>query len=94
MNNLKPDKRRKIEKLEKYRGAVLYEKNEIDPSEGALLTHKVLAKGAHPDKRNMLVDFVAEAESKDKAVELVKEKVDHYLGEHNLQELKPIEEDK
>jgi len=49
----------------------------------------VIAKGRHPEDENLLLDFVGEASKEQKAINVVKKKIDHYLSEHNLNKLDP-----
>jgi len=53
------------------------------------LNYKVIAKGRHPEDENLLLDFVGEASKEQKAINVVKKKIDHYLSEHNLNKLDP-----
>ncbi|WP_445665422.1 hypothetical protein [Fodinibius sp. AD559] len=78
-----------IKKLETYRGAVLYEANELDEKDAQLLNYKVVAKSRHPEEENLLLDFIGEATKEQKAIKIVKNKIDNYLSEHNLNKLDP-----
>lgn len=57
--------------------------------DGQLLNYKVVAKGRHPEKENLLVDFVGEEGKEQKAMKIVKKKIDDYLSAHNLTKLDP-----
>gem|GEM_PF-5728355 len=61
----------------------------MDEKDGQLLNYKVVAKGRHPKEENLLLDFIGEASKEQKAMKVVKKKIDNYLSEHNLNKLDP-----
>lgn len=50
------------------------------------MNFKVKAEGIHPEQKNLKVDFSAEADNQEEAVELMKKKIDQYLQENDLTE--------
>ncbi len=78
-----------IQKLTTYRGAVLYSVNELNTNDGQLLNYKVVAKAVHPERENLLVDFIGEANTDSEAIRIVKKKIDDYLSTHSLSKLTP-----
>lgn len=67
-----------------YRGATIYEVEQFESSEGKKIGSKILAKAMLPDRPNMKVDFVEEAESQEKAREKIKKAIDKCLDEHDM----------
>ena len=67
-----------------YRGAAIYEVEQFESSEGQKIGSKLLAKAMLPDQPNMQVDFVEEAESQKKARQKIKNVIDKYLDEHDM----------
>ena len=67
-----------------YRGAAVYEVEQFETSEGQKVGFKILAKAMLSDQPNMRVDFVEEAESREKAKEKIKKAIDKYLDEHDM----------
>lgn len=70
--------------LGEYRGAAVYEVEEFESSEGQKMGSKIVAKGIIPGQQNMKVDFVEEADTEEQAREKIKNAIDRYLDEHDM----------
>lgn len=67
-----------------YRGAAVYEIEKFDSAEGEKMDVKIIAKAMTPNLKNMKVDFVQEASTREKALEKVKKDIDRFLDEQNM----------
>lgn len=79
-------RRKIIELLDIYRGAEIYEVNPVNKSKGQKTEFKVKAQGMLPEPKNVKVDFIEEAGNREQAVKAVKEKIDRYLDQHEIEE--------
>lgn len=76
-----------MEFLEIYRGAGLYKLNDnLDVPDKDILNKKVGSVGYHPTEKNLKIDFSAEGNTWEEAIDKVTQKIDQYLDEHELQE--------
>jgi hypothetical protein len=67
-----------------YRGAALYEYDEIEELEGKRATIKIVAKAMTTQNDNLSVTFVKQEPNEESARKAIKKTIDHYLEEHNM----------
>lgn len=72
--------------LGQYRGATIYEIEEFDSSEGQKMGSKIVAKAKTPGLENMKIDFIEEASNQLEAIDKVKNDIDRFLQEHEMEE--------
>lgn len=70
--------------LDTYKGADIYEVNQVDESKGQKLGFKLMAKGTLPKPKNMAVDFVEEAQNLNEALKKIRKDIDQCLNHHDL----------
>ena len=78
--------------IKTYRGARIFDATNVDKEMGKPLGRKMVAKAILPQGSNLGVDFIEEADTREKAISRLEDDIDKYLEEHKFDSFKSSED--